>query len=598
MGRKISELNEVNVRKTPNYEQLLQFSNHGIIATDKAGRIQFVNKRAREILKFIKTNMIGLYISKLLPKTNELVAQCLATGKPQLEGQILGERENLILNINPITQGKTIIGTVCNFLRLDEFESTAWKLESFDFLDKQFKTVFESSSDGIWICDKEGRVVLINRASEKLGGIKREDIIGKKVSDLIKKRKLYSNYVTDEVIETKRVVSQLQHVKNTNKTVLCTGTPVFDGSGQVSMVVINERDITQLEALKIKLEETRKEKDRYKNELVELSMLELRSQKIVAESEPMQRILKTSLKLAHMDVTGILLLGESGTGKGLLAKFIHNNGKRKNKSFIQINCAALPETLLEAELFGYEKGAFSGAREQGKPGLFELAHEGTLFLDELGELPFAVQAKLLKYLDDNNIQRLGGIETKSIDCIIIAATNQDIEKLVGQKKFRNDLFYRLNSLTMKIPPLRERPEDIFELANSFLHHYNLKYNQNKKLNPLTLSLLQSYSFPGNVRELRNIIKKAVVMSEGDGIDTIILSSIGKEVLEDRWGVGGSDKKINNLVDMLSALEKEVLKNAMRHCKSTREMAHFLNISQPTVVRKLKKHSLPPPVIHN
>ena len=156
--------------KAPNYEQFLQFSNHGVIATDKDGRILFVNKRAREILKFIKTKMIGVNIAKLLPKTSELVAQCLATGKPQLESQIQGRRVNLIVNINSIREGKTVTGCVCNFLRLDEFESTAWKLESFDLVDRQFKTVFESSSDGIWICDKNGRVVLINRASERLGG--------------------------------------------------------------------------------------------------------------------------------------------------------------------------------------------------------------------------------------------------------------------------------------------------------------------------------------------------------------------------------------------------------------------------------------------
>ena len=169
------------MRKIPNYEQFLQFSNHGVIATDKDGRIQFVNKRAREILKFIKTKMNGVHIAKLLPKTSEMVTQCLATGKPQLERQIAGKRVNLIVNINPIIENKTVTGCVCNFLRLDEFESTAWKLESFDFLDRQFKTVFESSSDGIWICDKTGRVVLINKASEKLGGIKKEDIIKKKV---------------------------------------------------------------------------------------------------------------------------------------------------------------------------------------------------------------------------------------------------------------------------------------------------------------------------------------------------------------------------------------------------------------------------------
>ncbi len=585
------------MKQALNYEQILQFSNHGVIATNKEGNITFVNKRAKQILKFSKRKIIGVHISRLLPKTGELIMECLKTGRSQVGSRILDKGVNLIVNINSIKHGRKVEGVVCNFQNMEEFEAAARKLESFDFLDRQLKTVFDSSSDGIWICDKEGRVVNINRASEKFGGIKREDIIGKKVSDLIKDG-LYSNYVTDEVIQTKRPISQLQHIKNTNKTVLCTGIPAFDGNGKISLVVINERDMTQLEAMKKQLEETRKEKEKYKDELVELSMLELKRQKIVAESEQMRQIMRTLLKLAHMEVTDILFLGESGTGKGLLTKFIHNNSKRKKKPFIQINCAALPENLLEAELFGYEKGAFSGARERGKPGLFELANEGTLFLDEIGDLPFSLQAKLLKYLDDHEVMRLGGTKPNLIDCIIIAATNQDLEKLVEQKKFRQDLFYRLNIITIKIPPLRERSEDIFELANSFLNHYNTSYKLKKKLNPLALSLLQAYSFPGNVRELKNLIKKAVVMSEGDVIDNMLLSSVGSEVLEEWSHDTTYNRKIQNLTDVLSVLEKEMLKNAMRHCKSTREMARFLNISQPSVVRKLKKHNLPPSMIHN
>jgi len=343
--------------------------------------------------------------------------------------------------------------------------------------------------------------------------------------------------------------------------------------------------------MKKQLEETRKEKEKFKDEIAELSMLELKRQKVVAESEQMRQIMRTALKLAHMEVTDILLLGESGTGKGLLAKFIHNSGQRKKKPFIQINCAALPESLLEAELFGYEKGAFSGASEQGKPGLFELANEGTLFLDEIGDLTLSVQAKLLKYFDDHEVLRLGGIKANVIDCIITAATNQDLEKLVEEKRFRQDLFYRLNIITIKIPPLRERPEDIFELANLFLNQYNNRYKQKKTLNPLALSLLQAYSFPGNVRELKNLIKKAVIMSEGEDIDGTLLGSIGNEVLEEWSQVSRSEKKIHNLVDVLSALEKEMLKTAMRQCKTTREMARFLNISQPSVSRKLRKHNL-------
>ncbi len=576
----------------PIYEQILQSSNHGVIATDERGRIVFINNRGKTILQFGKRKIVGSHISALLPMTGELVIDCLNTGNSQLGSQIVGKRLSLVVNINAMRSRQKIVGVVCNFLTMEEFEASARNLESFDFLDKQFKSVFESSSDGLWICDREGKVVNINRASEKLGGIERQDIIGRKVSDIIKKG-MYSNYVTDEVIQTKRPVSQLQHIRNTNKTVLCTGIPVLDRHGNVSLVVINERDITQLEAVKKQLEKTRKEREKYKDELAELSMLELKNQKIVAESKQMLEIMRTALKLAHMEVTDILLLGESGTGKGLLAKFIHNSGKRKKKPFIQINCAALPETLLEAELFGYEKGAFSGASEHGKPGLFELADQGTLFLDEIGDLSLAVQAKLLKYLDDHEVMRLGATKANLIDCIIIAATNQDLEKLVEQKAFRDDLFYRLNIITMKIPPLRERPEDVFELANYFLNYYNSRYKQKKKLNPLALSVLQSYSFPGNVRELKNLIKKAVIMSEGKDIDGMLLSSIGNEVFEEWSQDIQANKKIHNLTDVLAALEKEMLKTAMRKCRTTRDMAAFLNISQPSVVRKLKKHNLSP-----
>ncbi len=202
-----------------------------------------------------------------------------------------------------------------------------------------------------------------------------------------------------------------------------------------------------------------------------------------------------------------------------------------------------------------------------------------------------MQAKLLKYLDDHEIMRLGGTKANLIDCIIIAATNQDLEKLVEQKAFRDDLYYRLNIITMKIPPLRERPEDVFELANHFLNYYNRRYKQKKKVNPLALSLLQSYTFPGNVRELKNLIKKAVIMSEGRDIDGTLLSSIGNEVFEEWSQDIQVNKKIHNLSDVLAALEKEMLKTAMRKCRTTRDMAAFLNISQPSVVRKLKKHNL-------
>ena len=575
----------------PGYRQILNCSNHGIIATDRNGIIVFINRVAREIFKLGQKRSKGENIIDILPLTGALMLKSISTAKAQIGHQVSGEEANFIANINVIKNDRKVIGAVCNLLALEAFETVARKLDFFNVLDRKFRTLFEVSSDGMWICDSQGRVVDINRATEKMGGIKRENVIGKKVSQLIKKEALYNCYLTDEVIRTKRPLSQLQKIKNTQKTVLCTGIPVLDKDGNVSAVVINERDITQLHAIQKQLEEVRQEKKRYQDELTELNLKELDAGKFVAESESIRQVMTTALKFSRIGVSDILLLGESGTGKGLLARFIHKNSTRREKAFVQINCAAIPESILEAELFGYEKGAFTGARESGKPGLLELSHEGTLFLDEIGEMPLTVQAKLLKYLDDHEVMRLGGTVAKKIDCVMIAATNQNLEKLSKEGRFRSDLFYRLHSLVIEIPPLRDRPEDIFALASLFLEHFNRKYEMEKKINPLTLALLQSYPFQGNVRELRNIIRKAVFLSDGDLIDNMVIGSIGKEVLDDWSSLTAGNKQISNLSDLMSAFEKEILKNALKRCSSTREMAAYLNVSQPTVVRKLKKYGL-------
>jgi transcriptional regulator with PAS, ATPase and Fis domain len=291
-----------------------------------------------------------------------------------------------------------------------------------------------------------------------------------------------------------------------------------------------------------------------------------------------------------MEASNILILGETGTGKGLLAKFIHQFSHRKNKPFIQINCAALPETLLEAELFGYEKGAFTGAREHGKIGLFELAHEGTLFLDEIGDLPFSVQAKLLKYLDDHEIMRLGSINSKTVDCTIIAATNRNLEARSRQRKFRQDLFFRLNTFVVHIPPLRERPDDVFELVNHLLDKYNRQYALGRRISTSAMEQMKSYSFPGNVRELKNTIKMAVLMSETDSLDDHILRNLKKSIFEQTEYSEKPGGQMS-LIEEKHAFEKRLLQNAMTDFKTTRELARFLQINQSTVVRKLKKHDL-------
>jgi len=291
-----------------------------------------------------------------------------------------------------------------------------------------------------------------------------------------------------------------------------------------------------------------------------------------------------------MDASNILITGESGTGKGFLSRFVHINGTRKDKPFIAINCAALPENLLESELFGYEKGAFTGAREDGKAGLFELAHEGTLFLDEIGDLPLSVQAKLLTYLDNQEVMRLGGQEPKNLDCTIIAATNRDLKDQVSKGVFRQDLFFRLEAFTIQIPPLRERPDDIFELTKFFLDRYNKKYKRRCRIGANALKKMLTYTIPGNVRQLKNALKMAVVMNETDIINELLLSKLETEI-EYETELDNKQDYTLSFNEQILLHEKKILKRAMSKYESTRRIAKHLKMSKTTVARKIQKHGI-------
>ena len=579
------------MNETLTYRHIFESTSNGAVVTDAGGIIRFMNPQAESILQFKASKCLGACIVDVLPLTGPLVMTCLETGEPQLGRHIIGKQVDLVVNITAVTLAGEVAGAVCNFQEMGQFEQAALQLESYRRLNRQLETIFKASSDGIWVCDAAGQVINVNDASKRLNGIEDQDVIGKKIVDLLRMG-VFDRSVTLEVLETRRQVSVMQYIKKTGRHLLSTGTPVFDEQGEVALVVINERDMTQLNAIREQLEQNHMVTEKIKSELAELSMLELKDQEIVAESDKMRQVLRVGLKLANMDASNILILGESGVGKGLLAKFIHKNNRRRTKPFIQINCATLPETLLGAELFGYERGAFTGAREKGKVGLFELAHEGTLFLDEIGELPLSLQAKLLKYLDDQEVMRLGGVTSKKIDCTIIAATNKDLNAEVARRTFRQDLYYRLNTFTLQIPPLRQRPEDVFELVNTYLGKYNQAYGADKHLLPEGLEMLQAYTFPGNVRELKGLIKKAVVMCEERCLDEFLARSIkaSSAVLphsdfKPRFG--------RSLAAELEALEREILKNAARTGRSTREIASTLKISQTSVVRKLRKYGLSP-----
>lgn len=452
----------------------------------------------------------------------------------------------------------------------------------------QLETVLDASSESIWICDGKGKVLRINQAAEKHMGIEADKVVGKNVDALVKMG-LMDRSISREVLSCKKRKSILQKSPKTGKEFLVTGTPVFDEKGAVSLVITNERDMTDLNRLQNELQQVRNETDRFKDELTQLNLLELKDQRIVAESKAMTQLLTTCRKLAGLKISNVLILGESGTGKGLLAKFFHAH--RKKGPFVQINCAALPESLIEAELFGYEKGAFTGAKEKGKIGLFEMARGGTLFLDEIGELPLPVQAKLLKCIEEREIMHIGGLKPIPIDCTVIAATNLNLKDEIRKKRFREDLFFRLNTFSLTIPPLRERPEDIQGLIPLFLDKYNRRYESRRRISPEALRHIFHHPFPGNVRELKNMIQKAVVMGNSDLIDDVIEGFMDAPSLQ-HSSLGKFPKKDTyDFNETVRSFERKLLKEALKTHGTTRAVASALNMSQAQVFRKLKKYGL-------
>ncbi len=562
----------------------------GIIATDRHAIITHINRQGEKKLQIIARELVGKLISEVLPYFHPTIIACLQDSKHLMNQFIEVGDEHLLVQANPVRRGQDTVGAVLQFRTPDTSEISARESETYKELNRQLKAIIGASSDGIWVCNAEGFVVTINKASESLNGIKARDVIGKNISELLDNRSL-DQLVTTKVLKTGKQETIIQHIKKTNRLLLCTGTPARDENGNIALIVVNERDMTELESLRNKFAQNKKLTEKFKEELSERTLRELEHNTIIADSTQMKQILQKSLKLAHIGASNILILGASGTGKGLLAKSIHKHSNRRENPFVEINCAAIPENLLEAELFGFEKGAFSGAAEVGKVGLFELAQGGTLFLDEIGDMPVNLQTKLLKYLDDKQFRRLGGTKSISVECSTISATNRDLQDRVKNNLFREDLFYRLSSFTLEIPSLCDRRDDIPGLVKFYLDKYNKKYNRSTHISPRTITHLKNYSFPGNVRELKNIIENGVVLSDDTTLDSYLanIDESGYQLLP-ALNLPASSKPMD-LANTLHEVEKQLLSEAKRQCKTTRQMSAYLNICQSSVVRKLKKYGL-------
>ncbi len=452
----------------------------------------------------------------------------------------------------------------------------------------ELEEIIEASHDGLFISDGSGKAIMVNSAWERICGIPRDFVVGKNAQDLVKEGYYSRSSVIAAIEAGEKASIMLEMLKGDKKgqKILATAIPLKDKSGNIRRVVANIRDITEIICLKKELEETQNLNQVYAAELEQMRLQQtIKNCDLIAISEVTKRAVEMAVQVSKVD-TIVLITGESGVGKEVIADTIHRLSVRANGPLIKINCGAIPDNLLESELFGYESGSFTGARKQGKPGMFELASGGTLFLDEVGDISFNLQGKLLRAVQDQSIMRVGGIKPIFVDARIIAATNKNLQSMLVKGSFREDLYYRLNVVSIEIPPLRERLEDIPLLSLFFLDRINKKYNYNKSIAPNVIDHFLTYSWPGNIRELENVIERMMVMTEDAEIQTKHLPyNIRNQAFSE-----DTDEGIN-LKRSIESTEKQLFERALTKYNSTREMAKALNIDQSTVVRKMKKYKL-------
>jgi len=436
--------------------------------------------------------------------------------------------------------------------------------------------ILDSIADGVFTVDQEGRITSFNKAAEKITGFSREDAIGQFCHEIFRANTCFEACPLKHTAETAENIVNLEvnilNRENKEIPISISTAVVKDKAGKVVGAVETFRDLSLIKEL-------------HKEIHGQYSF-----QDILGRSKPMLKLFRILPDIAQSDAT-VLIQGESGTGKELFATAVHNLSTRKNKPFIKVNCAALPETLLESELFGYKKGAFTDAKRD-KPGRFRQAHGGTIFLDEIGDMSKGTQVKLLRVLEQKEYEPLGSNKTEKVDVRIIAATNRDLMEMMHRREFREDLFFRINVIRLTIPPLRERREDIPLLLDHFIERINLKQSkQIKKVSPSALKTLFDYDFPGNVRELENIVEHATILTKGIEIQSRHLPSYLARKHEPSPAAGSLPEGED--MSVLENVERDLIVRALeRHRGRTAAAAKELGVHRSTLWRKIKRYGIP------
>ena len=459
-----------------------------------------------------------------------------------------------------------------------------------------FAEVLDNIDVGIVVYDRNGNFVFVNRVMINWRNIPRNEYLTMNVRDFYG---FIDVCVYDLVRQKKQTVSRLQYYQDCQKPNaptrmrIVTGTPIFDGSGNIEYVITKLQDVESFQTLY----KTLRKQTNILRESVSKTDQPVKSSQdsIVAESQELKQVFAIADSVAPLD-SSVLIYGESGSGKEVFARYIHEHSDRRDKPMITVNCAAFSESLIESELFGYEKGSFTGANKEGKVGLIQAADGGTLFLDEINSLPMSMQGKILRVIEEKSVQRVGAIRTKKVDFRLIAATNQDLHQLVEKGDFRRDLYYRLNVLPLIIPPVRQRRDDIVPLCLYFLEYFCKKYNLKKTFSQSVLRQVRAYSWPGNVREIRNFVERVVVMTP---YATTEINSIPEGLLYDEErGEKPEEHHAPKTAKREGSLDKETVAEALRLFEGNRtKAAEYLGISRRYLQYKVKEYDLPARYVH-
>ncbi len=493
----------------------------GVVAIDREVNITVLNEAAATMLGVAKERAVGLNLLSLIP--NSGLINVLRTGQPEVGRLRVKGRRTILASRTPVLHNGVMIGAVSVFQDITEMEKISRELDSTKALVRTLEEVLAGAGEWMVVVDSSGLITMMSEDYAAFNCIDLSKAIGKHVTEVIENTRMH-------IVAQTGVAEMGESQSIRGRDLIVNRVPLKDGDrivGAYGRVVF--KNVEQLWELAAKLKVLESKVRYYEKELTHLRGARYTFESILGSGPAISAARQEALFAARGDST-VLLRGETGTGKELFAHAIHAAGRRRSGPFIKLNCAAVPAELLESELFGYEEGAFTGAKKGGKPGKFEMAAGGTLFLDEIGDMPLSMQAKLLRVLQEREVERLGGTATRRIDLRIIAATAEKLEKLVGEGKFRSDLYYRIHVIPIRIPALRERIEDVEELCASFLASCAAEAGEPaRKLSAEALEVLCAYHWPGNVRELRNALERSIALSRGD---TVLAAHLPPHLLRD------------------------------------------------------------------